>query len=297
MPTGQPTPPISAMALRHTLVSMLFALVIAEVAIQASNVLTVAGDRWGEIEIARLFESAPARDIWLLVAPMSHLLLVMILICMSWVGWSRSIYRSDTRDVTKIYSINFLLLLIELALVVLYFVLARSVELRHSSLTSQEDISALIPNPSGAPEALWLTTIYAGYFVWDFFADALPRYYPKSSRPFFEQIPILSGITVVISGVLVRCLISAVSAIAAFVVFRISSESSGDPLAAVCADMALMCIVFWFWLGKGWEPWLVQHVFTWERNREGTRGTEESSSSIQATLVLLPTYVLFLILI
>ena len=132
-----------------------------------------------------------------MIAPVSHLVLVLAVICMSWVGWSRSIDRGDARDVDDIFSVGFLLLLIELLLVVSYFVLASSVELTTPLSRGQQNLPAAIASPSAAPEAFWILLIFVGYCIWDLFADALPRYYKEKAKgPFYDFSRCLNWITI-----------------------------------------------------------------------------------------------------
>jgi len=278
------------MALRHAFVSMLFALVIAEIAIQASNLVAVASNEWATKSVLTVLRDVPSPGGWLMLAPMSHLLLVFVLISMSWVGWSRSIERGGSRDIHQIFSIPFLLLLIELLLVVLYFILARSVELH-----TKDAPPVTISRPSSIPEAWWITVIFLGYVIWDIFNDALPRYYPKDKRPLAGN-PFLSWLIVLAFGFVARCWVSLVCAGAACLVLWRSGSPSQTPLQVVFADLALLCVVVWFWMAKSWEP-LVENLIPWEKNRERGRHFEESSIALRASaVVLIPIYILFLAL-
>ena len=280
------------MALRHTLVSMLFALVIAEVAIQSSDLVMAIGDDWSDIGLTK----ALGHDIWLVLAPITHLMLVLVLVCTSWVGWSKSISHSDARDVSEIFSIDFLLLLIELLLVVMYFVLARSVEPNTSLISNRHVQTSAASLPSAVPEALWLMMIYTGYFVWDILTDALPRHFPKEKRPFSQRQLVLSWSATLLSGAGVRCMVSALSVVGAYIVFCTAKSNLQQPFNVVCADMALLCIVIWFWKGKSWEPWIIKFLMPWEEHRKGGREFDKSASSITISLVLIFIYLFFLYL-
>ena len=293
MATDAPQSLMHPMTLRHTLVSMLFALVIAELAIQSSDLVTAIGNEWTDFGLRNAF----SQNIWLVLAPITHLILVLTLVCTSWVGWSKSISHVDARDVSEIFSIDFFLLLVELLLVVMYFVLARSVEQNISLISDQHVQTSTAHLPSAVPEALWLMMIYVGYFVWDVFTDALPRHFPAEKRPFFHRNSILSWLTTLLSGVAVRCLVSALSIVGAFAVFSIARSSPQAPVNVVCADTALLCIVIWFWKGKSWEPWIVKFLMPWELHRKGGRELDGAGPSIKISFLLIFAYLVFLCLI
>jgi hypothetical protein len=272
-------------ALRHSFVSMLFALVVAEVAIQASRLFEVIANPQSGMSIIGILRDVPVSNSWTVLAPLGHLILVFVLVSTSWVGWSRSIDRD--RDIEQIFSVSFLQLLIELSLVVLYFVLARSVELTSSG-------PAAIPSPSVVPEAKWLFCIYVGYAVWDLFNDALPSKYPEHEWPWFKNSPVLRWLGILISGVVARCSVSALCAGAVCLVTKLAGPSS-TALSAASGDAALLCVVIFFWLAKDWEPWIAS-VIAPERHRKGTRATGQLKLRHVGSIALIFIYIIFLIL-
>lgn len=123
-------------------VQILFSLAAAEIAKQAS-------DRFlQDYELGRFLDSAPAYF---------HLLIATVLVTTSWIGWSRS-YKKHSYKLDKVFSINFIRLLLDIALVTLYFILIKSVEIRDDNL----DMA-----PSAKPEAFFITLIFIIYFIWD----------------------------------------------------------------------------------------------------------------------------------
>jgi hypothetical protein len=274
---------------------MLFALVIAETAIQISVLATTAANAWEYGGVLIGLKAVFSEENWSILAPAAHLLLGFILISTSWVGWSRSIHRADSHDIEDIFSIPFVLLLIELLLVVLYFVLVRSVEL--DGQASRNDANTLqgISNSSAAPEAFWLTAVYIGYVVWDVFADGLPRYIPKDKRP-YKQLPLVSSILVFISGFFTRCSVSLLCATAAWCVYHRANAIASAPLFAIWGDMALLCIVIWFWLAKIWERQIMENVFPWEQYRKGSRKHDTRGWRVVGSVGLIPVFIIFIIL-
>ena len=292
MSAGTDPKSASSMALRHTFVSMLFALVIAETAIQASNIVAAVSTAWEPDGVFSSILALLKRDDWLVLAPATHLLLGFILICTSWVGWSRSIDKDKSKDVDEIFSVPFVQLLIELLLVVLYFVLVRSVEIGSQS---NDGIQQSISSPSAAPEAFWLMAVYGGYVVWDVFADVLNRHFPEDKRP-MRQIPFVSVICTFATGFITRCWVSILCTIAAWVVYKSANNASSIPLSAVLGDLALLCVVFWFWLAKVLEPKFIENVFPWERYRKGGRKKDPENWQ-RVWIVILPiAYIAFVLL-
>jgi hypothetical protein len=51
-------------------------------------------------------------------------------------------------------------------------------------------------------------------------------------------------------------------------------------------------------MAKSWEPWVVENLMPWEKNRKGGRQlkVEGSSFAFRASVVLIPIYILFLLL-
>jgi len=140
---------MSNLEVRFAFVEMLFALAIAEVAVAFSHLVSI--DR-------ALFLKIPA---------IAHLLLATLLIAASWLGWSTSRWRSTSRsDLASPFTWDFIGLLLDVLLVVIYFILVRLA-----------DVSEAVPYdllpPSAAPEALWIARIFGIYAVWDLVSDVI----------------------------------------------------------------------------------------------------------------------------
>jgi len=135
--TKKPEPDVK---LRHEFVGMMFAVTIGEVGIQVASLIHAG--------------------FWLHYLPAySHLFLSTVIIATSWVGWSLSLAPGARRDVRRIFELPFLVLLIDVSLVISYFILVRSV-----------DFPAERIEPRIAPEstvALWVAVIFGLYLLWD----------------------------------------------------------------------------------------------------------------------------------
>lgn len=130
-----------ASSLHIDFIGMLFALAVARVAERSADLVSKTEN--------------PEQFVALLPS-FAHLLLATLLIATSWVGWGVGTF--STSRIEKVFSREFLELLIDVWLVVCYFIVAQGV---------------VIPNekfdyvPTYAPEFWWLTIIFATYAMWD----------------------------------------------------------------------------------------------------------------------------------
>lgn len=132
--------------LRHEFVGMMFALAIGEVGVQTA--VLVRSKNWVHF--------LPAY---------SHLLLATVVIAASWVGWTLSPAPGARRDVRSIFKRDFLVLLVDVFLVVVYFILVKTVD-----FTGEKDIQL---DASARPETLWILVIFGTYCVWDVLTKVL----------------------------------------------------------------------------------------------------------------------------
>jgi hypothetical protein len=124
--------------LHREFVGMLFALVIAQVAIRAADFVNHGLD---------LQTQAPA---------FAHLLLATLVIAASWVGWGQS--DSSLSNVEHVFTRDFVELLLDVWLVVVYFFIVQGVE----ELVGGRAIQASVEN-----EARWILTMFCTYVLWD----------------------------------------------------------------------------------------------------------------------------------
>ena len=130
--------------LRHEFVGMMFAVTIAEVGLQFASLVKYEG------------------SIHFLLPAYSHLILATIVIAASWVGWTLSPSPGARNDVKSIFTPEFLVLLIDVALVICYFVLVRLVDLEKS-----ESGGRVVLKVSAVPESSWILVIFVLYLIWD----------------------------------------------------------------------------------------------------------------------------------
>lgn len=127
--------------LHREFVGMLFALAIAEVAIRSAEVVNNGLSFWTK---------APA---------LSHLILAGMVIATSWVGWGRSRYSQS--DVIHPFTKDFVELLLDVWLVVIYFFIVYGTE-RLVEVNGARTIQASI-----RVEALWILVMFVTYVLWD----------------------------------------------------------------------------------------------------------------------------------
>jgi hypothetical protein len=145
--------------LRHEFVGMMFAVAIGEVGLQTAT-LVQAGH-------------------WVHFLPAySHLTLATVLIATSWVGWTLSPSPGARADVNSVFEWEFCVLLIDVLLVVTYFILVRSVD-----ITEDKPIEL---KASAAPEAFWIFFVFCVYLIWDIFSKVIIYRSKKRSEAWFS---------------------------------------------------------------------------------------------------------------
>jgi hypothetical protein len=132
-------------------VELLFALAIAEVALQAGKF----ADHGTEFLGKNLVPYLPGY---------THIVLALIVIATSWFGWGNSKYGfADAPDEISVFSFEFVEALLNVFLVVIYFMLAHSIETpEDKNPTCLGDLSY-----GAKPEILFIVVIMGLYFVWD----------------------------------------------------------------------------------------------------------------------------------
>lgn len=150
--------------IRFEFVEMLFALTVGEIASQVATLVAEVGVR-------------------VAAASYAHLALATVLVAASWIGWKRSNAAGNKLPVDAVFGVPFLVLLLDVALVIFYFIIVRGVERPREGVVT----------PSAANETLWILVIFAGYFTWDFLTKAVAASPAVTSPPvtppgFFQRL-------------------------------------------------------------------------------------------------------------
>jgi hypothetical protein len=131
--------------LRHEFVGMMFAVTIGEVGLQFAPL----------VHEGNFLHWLPAY---------SHILLATVLIATSWVGWSLSVSPGARRDMSGVFQWEFSLLLLDVSMVICYFVLVRAVNFERGGtheIASAEYVAKMV------------LVIFGLYFAWDFITKVL----------------------------------------------------------------------------------------------------------------------------
>jgi hypothetical protein len=198
--------------LRHEFVGMMFAVTIGEVGLQAATL----------VHADHVVHFLPAY---------SHLVLATVMIAASWVGWTLSPSPGATQDVSGVFQSEFLVLLVDVALVIVYFILVKAVD-----ITGERTIRL---NASAAPEAFWVCVMFGVYLFWDVLTKVavygIARLWEKPNEWWWSY-----GIRIVPTVVCLALAIVARQIVA-----------TADAPHVLTADMALLGLVLLFRALKG----------------------------------------------
>lgn len=270
--------------LRRTFIGMLFALVAATIAQQIGELLFVVTGGW---DVA-----ANPVKMWrnlifgegMLLASLSHALLTLLLVSMSWIMWSKSQAAGHRTEISTVFSKEFVILLTEFFLVVLYFAIAKTMEQNFSDYLKTKSISTYVGEISGRPEAIQLMWVFFVFFVWDLLVDVI--YSPRDMTPGMTSNKFFSSS----QGILTYCSVSLLCILAAWFVTTMTS-SLGTPYEAVLADIALIAILLFFNIGKQLEFYLIK-LFPGEKSRKNTkRDVKPSDKTLIIMFLFISIYI------
>ena len=151
--------------LRYIFVQLLFSLTAAEIARQT----------------ARLILNGPPA--LAAVAAYSHLFLAFVIVTTSWVGWAIS-ESSRSARINSVFSWEFTILLVDVVLVLLYFILVQGAEVPKWEDSSEAKNSI---TPSSKNEVTTVGLIFIGYFLWDILTKACVRV-ADENRNFLKRL-------------------------------------------------------------------------------------------------------------
>ena len=125
---------------RHEFVGMMFAVTIGEVGLQVASLMQ-------------------AKHFIHFLPFYFHLFLATIVITSSWVGWTLSQAPGARRDVTGVFTWGFITLLLDVFLVVTYFILVRTIELGKGKEPARIDPPETV--------AFLILVMFSLYLLWD----------------------------------------------------------------------------------------------------------------------------------
>lgn len=200
--------------LRFTFVEMLFALAVSQVAMGAADLASLTNP---------IAEKTPA---------LSHLALSLLVIATSWVGWRRSQSPGTKHLITSIFEIRFVHLMLDVLLVILYFILVKTTEIE------QVNGNPRLIAPNATPESLWISAIFAVYTFWDLLADVF-------SAGCVPQLPFFSRLWKGFRIAIVSTFCSALCLGLSWSVYKYSINASSAS-RVVALDIALLAVIFLF---------------------------------------------------
>jgi len=226
---------------RLVFVELMFAFAVTEIATHLAELQDV---------------SASFRD---KVPSYAHLLLSLAVVTLSWFGWRNSPSPGMKEQVRDFVSIPFFGLLIDVVLVILYYVLAHSVEV------ANVDSDGKLPPASAEPEAFWLILIFGGYVLWDLLTDIF-------SPGCIEVEGSSSHWWTGVRAVPVSVFASVLAVVMTLVVWCLARNNVTWAQVLVL-DIALLTVAVSFRLSKVAENWLrdwcgVRHLRAFEKTRE-----------------------------
>ncbi|WP_350649094.1 hypothetical protein [Pseudomonas sp. HY13-MNA-CIBAN-0226] len=265
--------------LRRTFIAMLFALVAATIAQQIAELLFVITGGWDLASSpSKMWENLISGN-GMLFASLTHSFLALLMVSMSWVMWSKSQAAGHKTEITHIFSKEFVLLLIEVFLVVLYFAIAKTMEQNFTEYMKDKNISAYVGVASARPEALQMMWVFSVFFVWDVIVDVI--YSPRTPHPVLVRERFYSFI----QGLLTYCSISLLCVFAAWMVSR-AAPSAGTPYEALWGDISLIALLLFFALGKQLEYFAIK-FFPGEDSRKNTKRDHPPSTKAAVMMVFL----------
>jgi hypothetical protein len=163
----------------------------------------------------------------------THLIVATIMIATSWVGWTLSVAPGARRDVKGVFEWEFVVLLVDVILVILYFILVRSVDFEKGEAAPH------IAQASSV--ALLIVIIFALYLFWDLLTKILIfwKYRDKSKKGIFQHYNSAWWLS---SGV--RILPSTLCLVLAYFAMRFVENVDASHL--LTADIAMVGIVLLF---------------------------------------------------
>lgn len=129
--------------LRFIFVQLLFSLALGQAAIKIGD-LVIEGFSFSEYHYIY-----------------AHLGLSIVILSASWVGYQIS--TATQNPLISIFSIQFIILLVDISLVIFYFIIVRGAEM--SNYAENGATKNLEPNIQN--ETFWSMIIFMGYFLWD----------------------------------------------------------------------------------------------------------------------------------
>jgi hypothetical protein len=146
--------------LRLIFVQMLFALTIGQIALKTGDLYIYSGG-----------------NIWLYHYAYLHIILSIVILSTSWVGWQLSQSLQNSEKINSVFSLQYIILLLDIFLVIAYFMIVRCVEIN-------DDHTIGSPNVNGT--IFWTMIIFSGYAIWDIITKGIKLSYVKQGDKYLK---------------------------------------------------------------------------------------------------------------
>jgi len=215
-------------------VEMVFALAIGQIAVDFSKLID--------------YQWMSTQTFWAVVPAYSHLLLAAVVISTSWIGWHNS--RFCGTQIEDVFTRDYVELLLDIALVVMYLILARAVEIPDSPKDS------LSPNASFDAKAV--AVIITTYLLWDLISCRGKNYKEKIKQRLWVSICCTAISWVLVwqgiggSGTVQAVLFADLCLIALILTFRAMKRKnlSEHNKKSWCIILCLLILVLIFFIGS-----------------------------------------------
>lgn len=229
--------------LRREFVGIMFALAVGEVGLQTAAL----------VQAGNAIRNLPAY---------SHLFLALFVIAASWVGWSRTKVASAKKDVDELFEWAFVVLLLDTAMVVTYFILVRTVDF--SDMKCRIDPAAQV--------AFWHVVIFLLYLAWDSVTKV--AMYPKpAGAGWFRGWRQLDATSLQEQKQIIkRAWPTLVCLVLSILLWRVFAAFDPKHEHLLAADLALLSVVLLFRALKGVIPGKTQTAVNIAWNRRWAAG-------------------------
>lgn len=163
-----------------------------------------------------------------------HLVLSIVVLSTSWVGYQIS--SATQNPLISIFSIQYVILIIDIFLVICYFIIVRGAEM--SNYAEQGVTKALKPNIQ--IETLWFMLVFIGYFIWDMLTKIPDVKYIEENGKYKKR----TKLSLVEFGE--RAWITLICLGLSSLVYFTTLQNEITPIKATLIDIALISLCFLF---------------------------------------------------
>ncbi len=226
---------------RLVFVQMLFALAVGQLALKLGDLVVGSSIKTDSLSY---YQNTLIQYPYVF----THLLLSIIIITTSWIGWQASKSSNYSQLSAAIFSFEYVVLLTDIFLVICYFIIVRGTEISSTQgMIDKGTLRLIYPvlEPNCFIETFWSMIIFIVYFIW----DVVTKYFSAefqledSGSNFFRKYR-----ASISRGAIMRILPTLVCCIFSIIIFLVCCHDSNYGTALV--DLILICLFLTF---RGWK--------------------------------------------